>query len=84
MSAASRDFLVEIGTEELPPKSLPELSRAFADGVAAGLADAGLRPVLRSDHHGERYSLVRLGIKRRVGDSTFGYDRPDRWEQLGD
>jgi glycyl-tRNA synthetase beta chain len=31
-----RDFLVEIGTEELPPKS-------FADGIAAGLAAAALK-----------------------------------------
>jgi glycyl-tRNA synthetase beta chain len=37
-----RDFLVEIGTEELPPKSLPELSRAFAEGIVRGLAAAGL------------------------------------------
>ncbi len=40
---ASRDFLVEIGTEELPPKSLLALSAAFADGVAKGLNDAGLK-----------------------------------------
>jgi glycyl-tRNA synthetase beta chain len=40
---ASRDFLVEIGTEELPPKSLLALSAAFADGVERGLRDAGLR-----------------------------------------
>jgi glycyl-tRNA synthetase beta chain len=40
---ASRDFLVEIGTEELPPKSLLTLAAAFADGIAKGLADAGLR-----------------------------------------
>ena len=39
---ASRDFLVEIGTEELPPKSLLTLSAAFADGVAKGLKDAGV------------------------------------------
>ena len=39
---ASRDFLVEIGTEELPPKSLLNLSAAFADGVAKGLKDAGV------------------------------------------
>jgi glycyl-tRNA synthetase beta chain len=39
----TRDFLVEVGTEELPPKSLAELSRAFGDGVVAGLAAAGLR-----------------------------------------
>ncbi len=37
------DFLVEIGTEELPPKSLLTLSTAFTDGVVAGLTAAGLR-----------------------------------------
>jgi glycyl-tRNA synthetase beta chain len=37
-----RDFLVEIGTEELPPKSLLGLAEAFADGIARGLAEAGL------------------------------------------
>lgn len=42
MSAASRDFLIEIGTEELPPKSLLALATAFADGIAKGLAEAGL------------------------------------------
>ena len=31
------DFLVEIGTEELPPKSLNRLARAFFDGVCNGL-----------------------------------------------
>jgi len=38
----ARDFLVEIGTEELPPKSLPELSRAFTEGIVAGLDAGGL------------------------------------------
>jgi glycyl-tRNA synthetase beta chain len=36
------DFLVEIGTEELPPKSLLALATAFADGIAKGLAEAGV------------------------------------------
>jgi glycyl-tRNA synthetase beta chain len=40
--SASRDFLVEIGTEELPPKSLLTLAAAFADGIAKGLAGLGL------------------------------------------
>jgi len=36
MSASDqRDFLVELGTEELPPLALPELERAFADGIRA-------------------------------------------------
>ena len=36
--AETRDFLVEIGTEELPPKALRGLSEAFRDGLAGGLA----------------------------------------------
>lgn len=38
----NRDLLVEIGTEELPPKALRRLSQAFVDGVRRGLAEAGL------------------------------------------
>ncbi len=36
------DFLVEIGCEELPPKSLVALAEAFRDAVVAGLDVAGL------------------------------------------
>ncbi|MBL8200968.1 MAG: glycine--tRNA ligase subunit beta [Chromatiales bacterium] len=39
---ATADFLVEIGTEELPPKSLADLERAFASQVQDGLAGASL------------------------------------------
>lgn len=42
---SSRDFLVELGTEELPPKSLFALADAFAQGIGKGLAAANL-------HHG--------------------------------
>jgi glycyl-tRNA synthetase beta chain len=42
VSAATRDFLVEIGTEELPPKSLLVLAAAFADGIGKRLTEAGL------------------------------------------
>jgi len=37
-----RDFLFELGTEELPPLALPELERALTDGVRAGIEAAGL------------------------------------------
>lgn len=37
-----RDFLVEIGTEELPPKSLFTLAQAFAQGIEQGLKSAGV------------------------------------------
>ena len=38
----TRDFLFELGTEELPPVALPELERALAEGIRDGLAAAGL------------------------------------------
>ena len=38
----SKDFLVELGTEELPPKALLTLARAFRDGIVDGLAAADL------------------------------------------
>ncbi len=36
------DFLVELGTEELPPKALRRLEQAFAEGVQTRISDAGL------------------------------------------
>jgi len=36
------DFLVELGTEELPPRALHRLELAFAQGVQSRLAHAGL------------------------------------------
>lgn len=35
--------LIEIGTEELPPKALKKLSNAFADSIKKSLSDAGLK-----------------------------------------
>lgn len=35
-------LLIELGTEELPPKALPDLAQAFYDGVLAGLEKRGL------------------------------------------
>ena len=39
---SAQDFLVELGTEELPPKALKNLSAAFTSGIEQGLKDAGL------------------------------------------
>lgn len=38
----ARDLLIEIGTEELPPKALLTLSNAFTASITNGLAKAGL------------------------------------------
>ena len=51
MSSEKRDFLVEIGTEELPPKALRLLEQAFAGGLVSGLAKTGLK-------HGELRSFA--------------------------
>ena len=46
-----KDFLVELGTEELPPKALRELELAFLAGIHKGLAEAALS-------HGEIQSFA--------------------------
>ncbi len=40
---SKRDFLVEIGTEELPPKSLFTLAQSFAEGIGNGLVAAEVK-----------------------------------------
>ncbi|MGI9200830.1 MAG: glycine--tRNA ligase subunit beta [Woeseiaceae bacterium] len=52
----ARHFLVEIGTEELPPKALRSLMNAFADGLEAGVDTARLE-------HGE---VKRFASPRRL------------------
>ncbi|MDQ1363163.1 MAG: glycyl-tRNA synthetase beta chain, partial [Pseudomonadota bacterium] len=39
---STRDLLIEIGTEELPPKALKLLCDVFVNGVVAGLKVAGV------------------------------------------
>lgn len=39
---ATQDFLVELGTEEMPPKSLKTLSNSFAEGIIQRIKKAGL------------------------------------------
>ncbi len=44
MSAVEcRDFLVELGTEELPPKALAELEAAFASSIVSQLEQCGVK-----------------------------------------
>ena len=63
MKAATRDFLVEIGTEELPPKSLLALAAAFADGITRGLNEAGL----------EHRAVERFATPRRLAVRAVSY-----------
>ena len=43
MAAETADLLVELGTEEMPPKALRQLRDAFAEGVIAGLESESLQ-----------------------------------------
>ncbi|MFZ2289051.1 MAG: glycine--tRNA ligase subunit beta [Halopseudomonas yangmingensis] len=68
------DFLVELGTEELPPKALKKLSEAFLSGVEQGLRDAGLA-----------YASVRVyAAPRRLAIvvGQLATQQPDRSSQL--
>jgi glycyl-tRNA synthetase beta chain len=56
MKVELRDFLVEIGTEELPPKALRGLEQAFASGLRSGLDKAVLE-------HGD---LISFATPRRL------------------
>jgi glycyl-tRNA synthetase beta chain len=59
------DFLVEIGTEELPPKSLAALGASFRDGLVAGLDDAGLAHAAASAYFTPRRLAV---LVRKLAD----------------
>ena len=66
----SRDFLVEIGTEELPPKALRGLLDAFAKGLAERL----------SEHRLEHGAVRAFGSPRRLAVLVEGLadKQPDR------
>ncbi|MEQ8231067.1 MAG: glycine--tRNA ligase subunit beta, partial [Gammaproteobacteria bacterium] len=69
----SATLLIEIGTEELPPKALPRLSAAFAAGIDKGLADAALT------HDGvSAYCAPR---RLAVSVAALAERQPDRREQ---
>ena len=53
-------LLIELGTEELPPKALDELANAFRDGVAAGLTKRGIAHTAHSVR--ALYSPRRLAV----------------------
>src|SRR6185312_14875977 len=76
VTSEKRDFLVEIGTEELPPKALRLLEQAFAADLVAALAKAGLK-------HGEVQSFAtprRLAVLVR---RLAAYQPDQRMERRG-
>jgi glycyl-tRNA synthetase beta chain len=55
---SAQDFLVELGTEELPPKALASLGDAFLAGIEKGLQAAGLNYASKSVYAAPRRLAV--------------------------
>jgi glycyl-tRNA synthetase beta chain len=71
-------LLVELFTEELPPRALARLGDAFADGIAAGLRQRGLAP---ADAAVERFASPRR-LAVRIGD-VLSQAPPQAFEARG-
>lgn len=72
-----KDFLVELGTEELPPKALKALSESFRDGIVKGLADAGLKHGEVKAYAAPRRLAVFVGmLAEQQPDRTVAVDGP--------
>src|SRR5690606_41025440 len=68
----AKDFLVEIGTGELPPKALRTLSEAFAAGIRSGLESVGLRFEAITPFATPRRLAVRVeGLQERQQDKLL-------------
>jgi len=66
------DFLVELGTEELPPKALLALSNAFTTGVADGFKAASLQfDEVRSYCAPRRLAIVIKGLDTQTPDAEI-------------
>lgn len=71
-----RDLLIEIGTEELPPKALQALSNAFEEGMRYGLQESHLgNPGIKQYASPRRLALLIEGLPESTPDRTI--------EQLG-
>jgi glycyl-tRNA synthetase beta chain len=69
---SKRDFLVELGTEELPPKSLFAMTQAFADGIARELDAAAIKHgELKSYATPRRMAVLVRGVAERQPDQQI-------------
>ncbi|RMS83895.1 glycine--tRNA ligase subunit beta [Pseudomonas savastanoi] len=67
---SAQDFLVELGTEELPPKTLVSLADAFLAGIEKGLSGAGLTYSAKQVYAAPRRLAVLI--------TTLATQQPDR------
>lgn len=74
---STKDFLVELGTEELPPKALKTLSEAFQTGIEKGLKEAGLNyKCIRSYAAPRRLAVLVSDLEENQADRTQTIDGP--------
>ena len=71
------DFLVELGTEELPPKALNTLSNSFCDGIVKGLEAAGLSHTsVHAYAAPRRLAVLVKALATQQPDRTLNIDGP--------
>lgn len=74
---SAHDFLVELGTEELPPKALKSLGEALLAGVEKGLKAAGLSYQSARYYAAPRRLAVQVeGLASQQPDRTVNLDGP--------
>lgn len=74
---STRDFLVELGTEELPPKALKTLGEAFLAGIEKGLKAAGLSYSATRYYAAPRRLAVLIDqLEEQQADRTQNLDGP--------
>lgn len=74
---STQDFLVELGTEELPPKALKSLAEAFQKGIEKGLKEAGLN-YQKSQYYAapRRLAVLVEALEEQQADRTVNVDGP--------
>lgn len=76
---SAQDFLVELGTEELPPKALNTLADAFLAGIEKGLQSAGLKFAAKKVYAAPRRLAVLLtALETQQPDRNINLDGPPR------
>ncbi|MDU8544375.1 MULTISPECIES: glycine--tRNA ligase subunit beta [Pseudomonas syringae group] len=76
---SAQDFLVELGTEELPPKTLVSLADAFLAGIEKGLSGAGLTYSAKQVYAAPRRLAVLITeLATQQPDRSVNLDGPPR------
>ncbi|MFK8331267.1 glycine--tRNA ligase subunit beta [Pseudomonas sp. BJa5] len=76
---SAQDFLVELGTEELPPKALSSLGDAFLAGIEKGLQAAGLNYTAKQVFAAPRRLAVLISqLDTQQPDRSINLDGPPR------